>query len=67
MAVYKLFPVKDATLYSGYPAMNTGLDSIIETTTDFKIGAPIQQEGDFPQASRFLVEFDLNNIINIFF
>jgi len=65
MAVYKLFPIKDATLYSGYPTMNTGLDSIIETTTDFKIGAPNQTEGDFPQASRFLVEFDLNEITNV--
>ncbi len=65
MAVYKLFPVKDATLYSGYPTMNTGLDSIIEATTDFKIGSPIQQEGDFPQASRFLVEFDLDEIYNV--
>jgi hypothetical protein len=30
MAVYKLFPEKDATLYSEYPEMNTGIDEIIE-------------------------------------
>ena len=30
MAVYKLFPTKDATLYSILPNMNTGLDEIIE-------------------------------------
>ena len=65
MAIYKLFPTKDATLYSGYQTMNTGLDSIIEATTDFKIGAPNQTEGEFPQASRFLVEFDLSEITNV--
>ena len=30
MAVYKIFPSSDATLYSKYPAQNTGLDSILE-------------------------------------
>ena len=65
MAVYKLFPTKDATLYSGYQAMNTGLDSIIETTTDFKIGNPVQKDGANPQTSRFLVQFDLDEIYNV--
>jgi LysM repeat protein len=32
MAVYKIFPSKDATLYSMFPQMNTGLDEIIEST-----------------------------------
>ena len=30
MAIYKIFPSKDATLYSEYPYMNTGLDEMIE-------------------------------------
>ena len=30
MAVYKLFPSQDTTLYSAYQSMNTGLDSILE-------------------------------------
>ena len=30
MAVYKIFPAADATLYSKYPGQNTGLDSILE-------------------------------------
>jgi hypothetical protein len=30
MAVYKIFPSSDATLYSKYPAQNTGLDEILE-------------------------------------
>ena len=29
MAVYKLFPYKDTSLYSMYPAMNTGIDPMI--------------------------------------
>jgi hypothetical protein len=65
MAVYKLFPTKDATLYSGYQTMNTGLDSIIEATTDFKTGNPIQLEGANPHASRFLIQFDLDEILNV--
>jgi hypothetical protein len=34
MAVYKIFPEKDATLYSDYPIMNTGLDEILEISND---------------------------------
>lgn len=30
MAVYKIFPAADATLYSKFPGENTGLDSILE-------------------------------------
>lgn len=30
MAVYKIFPAADATLYSKFPGQNTGLDSILE-------------------------------------
>lgn len=30
MAVYKIFPEKDATVYSLIPALNTGLDAILE-------------------------------------
>jgi len=52
MAVLKIFPEKDATLYSAYPSMNTGLDEIIEASlTTFTDGSPS------PQASRFLVQF----------
>lgn len=33
MAVFKIFPIKDATLYSEFPNMNTGLDAILECST----------------------------------
>lgn len=61
MAVYKIFPSQDATIYSAYPAMNTGLDEILEASTNFKTGI-LQTNGRFPQASRFLVQFDSNEI-----
>ena len=51
MAVYKIFPTKDATLYSQYNEMNTGLDEIIEAST-FNIGTDV-----IPQTSRMLVQF----------
>ena len=33
MAVYKIFPSADATLYSDSGSQNTGLDEIIEFST----------------------------------
>lgn len=57
MAVYKIFPEKDATLYSLFPNMNTGLDEIVEATlTSFAYSNPN------PQVSRFLIKFSNNSI-----
>ena len=61
MAVYKIFPTQDATIYSAYPNMNTGLDEIIEASTNFITGA-LQLQGDLPQTSRFLVQFANSDI-----
>jgi hypothetical protein len=63
MAVYKIFPIKDAAIYSGYPNMNTGLDQIIESSTNFYINNP-QSTGPVPQSSRYLIQFDQNEITN---
>ena len=66
MAVYKIFPIADTTLYSGYLSMNTGLDEIIETSTNFTAGL-LQSNGLYPQASRYLVKFnpsDITDVIN---
>ena len=60
MAVYKIYPYKDATLYSFYPYANTGLDSIIE------VGNAITFEGN-SSVFRFLLAFDqdeINDVIN---
>jgi len=60
MAVYKIFPEKDATLYSLFPNMNTGLDEIIEATeTSFAYSDPN------PQTSRFLINFSETEIDDV--
>lgn len=51
MAVYKLFPTQDTTIYSRYPSRNTGLDSIIEASVDKDA-----------ELSRYLVQFSQNEI-----
>ncbi len=58
MAVYKLFPTKDTTIYSYYPTMNTGLDAILETSNTINL------EGN-PISSRYLIEYDTTEIQNI--
>ena len=60
MAVYKLFPEKDATIYSMFPNMNTGLDEIIEATL-----TSIAPNDPNPQVSRFLIKFDQSKIEDI--
>ena len=65
MAVYKIFPIADTTLYSGYVDANTGLDEILEASTNYKISNP-QVDGGNPQSSRFLLKFNLEEIENLF-
>ena len=59
MAVYKLFPLQDATMYSFYPTMNTGIDPIIE------VGNLNVNVNPVPQVFRYLVEYDQNEINDI--
>ncbi len=56
MAVYKLFPLQDTTLYSFYPTMNTGIDPIIE------VGNLNVNINPVPQVFRYLVQFDQSDI-----
>ena len=58
MAVYKIFPTKDATLYSLYPSMNTGLDAILEVSNTRNLELK-------PDVSRYLIEFDTSEIQDI--
>lgn len=56
MAIYKIFPKKDSSIYSFYPEMNTGLDEIIEIS-----------KNDTSGISRSLIKFpqdEINNVIN---
>ena len=58
MAVYKIFPTKDTTLYSIYPTMNTGLDAMLESSN-------ILAENGDPGVSRYLIKYDTTEIQNI--
>lgn len=61
MAIYKLFPYKDTTLYSYYPEMNTGIDSIIEiSNTNFVDGDIVN-----PRIARYLMEFVQTEIVDV--
>ena len=57
MAIYKIFPTKDTTLYSEFPNTNTGLDEIIEASTYVK-----DSKG---QVSRYLIQFSTSEISDI--
>ena len=58
MAVYKIFPEKDATMYTATPSKNTGLDQILEASTY------IQNEA--AQVSRYLIKFPTSQIAEMF-
>jgi hypothetical protein len=65
MAVYKLFPSADATIYSAFPAMNTGLDEILEVNTSTEVSA-LQGITPYPQVSRALIKFNTVEISDVF-
>ena len=56
MAIYKIFPSKDASMYTISQSMNTGLDEILEASTAIQAASP--------QVSRYLVEFSQTEINN---
>ena len=59
MAIYKIFPYKDTTLYSMYPTMNTGIDPILQISNlNFALNTA-------PSVARSLIAFDSNEILNI--
>jgi hypothetical protein len=58
MAVYKIFPYKDTTLYSYYPIMNAGMDAISEVYNALTF------EGT-PDIARFLVQYDQDEITDV--
>jgi len=58
MAVYKIFPNKDASIYTISQSMNTGIDEIIEASTNI--------QATRPQVSRYLIHFTDTEITNAF-
>jgi hypothetical protein len=52
MAVYKIFPEKDTTIYSLFPTMNTGIDEILDISNlNFAISSNAQ-------VARYLIKFN---------
>lgn len=67
MAVYKIFPTKDATIYSEYPVKNTGIDEILELNLSLNSTNPTSISGSFiTEVSRFLIKFSQEEINNLF-
>lgn len=58
MAIYKLFPSQDATLYTSYSTMNTGLDAILEVSNKIDLDG-------LPTVARYLIQFDNTEIIDV--
>jgi hypothetical protein len=59
MAVYKIFPTQDTTLYCSNPTANTGLDAILEVSNKLGISGE-------PEVARYLVQFDQEEILDIY-
>ena len=59
MAIYKIFPLQDATMYSRYPSMNTGIDAILEISNlnPSTIGTPV--------VARPIIQFDQSQINDV--
>tara|TARA_R110000796_G_scaffold130093_2_gene245727 strand:- start:2063 stop:3217 length:1155 start_codon:yes stop_codon:yes gene_type:complete len=65
MAIYKLFPIKDASIYSFYPFMNSGIDAVNQIS-NLNISVDTS-----PQVARIITEFSqeeiedtINNLIS---
>ena len=59
MAIYKLFPSQDASIYSAYPVMNTGLDPILDVANYVTESNPVAR------VARSIVTFDQYEIENV--
>ena len=59
MAVYKIFPYKDTSLYSDYPSMNTGIDPILQVSNlNFAVDSS-------PSVARSIIAFDTTEIQDV--
>jgi len=67
MAVYKIFPEKDAFILSQYPSQNTGRDEVLEVSNENGINVDSSAGGDLPAVKRSLIQFnstDINDVIS---
>ena len=61
MAVYKIFPIQDASIYSSIPTLNTGLDAILDVSKEYSYVDPSNSA-----ANRALIKFSTEDINNTF-
>jgi hypothetical protein len=59
MAVYKIFPEKDTTIYSEFPDINTGLDSILEIKN---VNSTLSSNA---QVARTLIQFPSDKMLEV--
>ena len=62
MAIYKIFPSADASIYSLYPAKNTGLDSILEVSVKNSI---LSGSDDIRRSLILFSDSDITKIKNL--
>lgn len=65
--IYKLFPEKDTTIYSEFVNKNTGLDEILDLSTN--LNSTIVTGNNYPQTSevsRILIQFSSSSLSDIF-
>jgi hypothetical protein len=65
MAVYKIFPEKDAFILSQYPSQNTGRDEVLEISNLNGINIDSSAAGDLPAVKRSLIQFSTTDISNV--
>ena len=58
MAIYKIFPKQDSTLYSSTSGSNFGMDAILEASNTLGIDGK-------PDIARFLIQFDTDEIADV--
>src|ERR1017187_10428211 len=57
MAILRLFPKQDNTIYTEYPTLNSGIDAILDLSKSQSSNNP-----SYSATSRFLMEFDQDEI-----
>lgn len=65
MSVYKIFPVKDATIYSGNPTINAGRDEVLEVSSINSSNAIGVTEG-LDDIRRTLIKFSNEDLDTIY-
>jgi hypothetical protein len=60
MAIVRIFPKDDTTIYTEYPTLNSGIDAILDLSKTNSVNNP-----SYSATSRILIEFDQSEIQSI--